>query len=57
MMLVYTTMTTSVNTGCCLSQITVLYRNGVAPGLHREKGLPRRDKGVARLTMAGWTAR
>ena len=31
---------------------TVLYRNGVVPELHREKGLPRRDKGVARLIMA-----
>ena len=36
---------------------TVLYRNGVVPELHREKGLPRRDKGVARLIMADWAAR
>ena len=36
---------------------TVLYRNGVVPELHREKGLPRRDKGMARLIMADWAAR
>ena len=36
---------------------TVLYRNGVVPELHREKGLPRCGKGVARLIVADWAAR
>ena len=49
-------MTSAVDDGTN-TVITVLYRNGVVPELHREKGLPRRDKGVTRLIMAGWAAR